>query len=71
MKERGEKYSRLIGYNFGEYIYDGAYWNTETGKKEYAFSTYKNGLNQDATSMYITDYKGFRELIDQYNWPKR
>lgn len=70
MKKKGEKYSRLVGYNFGDYIFEGAYWDTETGKRQYKFSKHENGFNEDATTIFVTEYKGFRQLIDQYDWPK-
>lgn len=69
-----EKYYRLIGYNFGadkngnDRIYNGGYW-TENGKKQYEFLYYDREGN--LVSYEITDYKGFREIIDQYDWPKR
>lgn len=65
-----EHYSRLIGYEFGEYIYNGAYW-TEEGQKQYEFLKYENGKNGPPTEQYLTDYKGFREVIDKYDFPKK
>ena len=70
-----ETYSRIIGYNFGtdndgnDCIYNGAYWVPETGKKQYEFLYYDKGGN--LVGQYLTDYKGFRELIDAYDWPKK
>ena len=70
-----ETYSRLIGYNFGtdrdgnDCIYNGGYWDTETGKKQYEFLYYDKSGN--IVSQYLTDYKGFREIIDQYDWPRK
>lgn len=60
-----ETYGYLIGYDFGEDgIYDGGYWDEDTNQKQYAF------ILPDK-SIYITDYKGFREVIDKYDIPKR
>ena len=70
-----ERYSRLIGYNFGQdrygndCIYNGGYWDTETGKKQYEFLYYDR--SGEVVGQYLTDYKGFREIIDQYDWPRR
>ena len=66
-----EAYSCLIGYEFGEYIYNGAYWEEKTGKKQYEFFKYADGKNSPPTGKYLTDYKGFREIIDKYNWPRK
>ena len=60
-----ETYSYLIGYDFGEDgIYEGGYWDNDTNEKQYAFTL------QDGTT-FITDYKGFREIIDKYDIPKK
>ena len=70
-----ETYSRIIGYNFGtdadgnDCIYNGAYWAPETGKKQYEFLYYDRSGN--LAGQYLTDYKGFREIIDKYDWPKK
>lgn len=69
-----EHYSRLIGYNFGtdihgdERIYNGGYWDEETGAKQYEFLLYKNG---DYNGNMIVDYKDFRAIIDTYDWPRK
>ena len=74
-KTTRETYSWLIGYNFGtdrdgnDCIYDGGYWDTETNKKQYCFLYYDKGGK--CVGNYITDYKGFREIIDCYDYPKR
>lgn len=58
-------YSYLIGYAFGnDGIFSGAYYDEDTNRKQYAFD-----LPDGST--YITDYKGFREVIDKYDIPKR
>lgn len=75
-KTNRETYSRLIGYNFGTdeegntRIYNGAYWDTETNKKQYEFLYYSEKEGR-YVAQYLTDYKGFREIIDAYNWPRR
>lgn len=70
-----EPYGRLIGYNFGsdaaghDRIYNGGCWDEKTGKKQYEFLYYdRSGQLVDHE---ITDYKGFREIIDQYDWPRK
>lgn len=74
-RTRRERYSHLIGYNFGsdkegnDQIYNGAYWDETTGKKQYEF-IYVDRAGKYITN-YITDYKGFREIIDCYDWPKK
>lgn len=74
-KTTRESYSRLIGYNFGtdavgnDCIYNGGYWDTVTGKKQYQFLYYDR--SGEVVSMYLTDYKGFREIIDKFDWPKK
>ena len=75
-KTTRETYSRIIGYNFGrdetgqyDCIFDGGFWDPDTNKKQYAFGYYDASGNLVGT--YITDYKGFREIIDQYDWPRR
>jgi len=73
-KTSRETYSWLIGYNFGtdedgnDRIYNGAYWDEYTNKKQYEFLYYDKSGN--LISMYLTDYKGFREIIDRYDLPK-
>jgi hypothetical protein len=74
-KTTRETYSRIIGYNFGtdeqgnDCIYDGAYWDTDTNKKQYSFIYYnKSG---EPVGQYLTDYKGFRKIIDCYDWPRK
>ena len=63
-KTSRETYSYLIGYDFGnEGIFEGGYWDEDSNRKQYAF------LLPDKTT-YITDYKGFREVIDKYDIPK-
>ena len=74
-KTTRETYSRLIGYNFGtdrdgnDRIYNGGYWDEETGKKQYEFLYYDRSGKLVAHE--ITDYRGFREVIDKYDWPKK
>lgn len=70
-----ETYSRLIGYNFGsdskghDRIYNGGYWDTETGKKQYMFVYVdKSG---EILSFEMMDYKGFRSIIDAYDYPRK
>lgn len=73
IKTKRETYSRLIGYNFGcdkkgnDRIYNGAYWDLYTNKKQYEFLYYdKSGK---IVGQYLTDYKGFRDIIDGYVLP--
>ena len=70
-----ERYSNLIGYCFGtdeegyDRIYNGGYWCEDTGRKQYEFLSY----DRDGTlkEQLLVDYKGFREIIDKYDWPKK
>ena len=71
MKTNRRTFERLIGYNFGNMIYDGCYYDVATNKKQYFFLIYGNGMNSAPTENYLTDYKGFREVIDKYDIPKR
>ncbi len=72
-RKRGETYARLIGYHFGDdkngnsRLYDGAYWNPDTKKKQYCF-IYVDAHGQ-VVGQEITDYKGFRAIIDCYSLP--
>lgn len=62
-KTTRETYSYIIGYDFGkDGIFSGGYWDEDTNRKQYAFEL------PDGTT-YITDYKGFREVIDRYDIP--
>lgn len=75
-KTTRETYSRLIGYNFGcddqgnARIYNGGYWDPDTNKKQYEF-LYYNEYEQRYVGSLIVDYKGFREIIDQYDYPRK
>ena len=70
-----ETYSRIIGYNFGtdeqgnDCIYNGSYMDTDTGKKQYEFLYFDR--SGKCVGQYLTDYKGFREIIDKYDWPRK
>lgn len=73
-KTSRETYKWLIGYNLGtdsdgnDRIYNGAYWDPDTNKKQYEFLYYdKIGK---VVGQYLTNYKGFREIIDAYALPK-
>ena len=74
-KTTRETYSRLIGYNFGsdaqghDRIYNGAYWDPDTGKKQYEF-IYCDRSGK-VVAQEIMNYKNFRAIIDQYDWPRR
>lgn len=58
-------YRHLIGYDFGENgYYNGCYYDEYTNKKQYEF------IMPDGSS-YITDFKGFKEVINKYDYPKR
>lgn len=73
-KTSRETYSYLIGYNMGtddkgnDRIYNGGYWDPDTNKKQYEF-IYCN-RSGEIIGQYLTDYKGFREIIDRYALPK-
>ena len=75
-KTTRETYSRLIGYEFGttddgrSRIFNGGYWDPDTNKKQYEFLLYEPKTGEYRGNM-ILDYKGFREIIDQFDWPKR
>lgn len=58
-------YRHLIGYDFGDDgYYNGYYYDEYTNRKQYEF------ILPDGSS-YITDFKGFKEVIEKYNYPKR
>lgn len=58
-------YRHLIGYDFGDDgYYNGCYYDEYTNRKQYEF------ILPDGSS-YITDFKGFKEVIEKYNYPKR
>ena len=50
--------------DFMDWMDDGGYWDEDTNKKQYCF------ILPDK-SIYITDYKGFREVIDKYDHPRK
>ncbi|MHB0864775.1 hypothetical protein ACYCS5_26900 [Paenibacillus sp. SEL3] len=56
-----ERYSRMIGYDFGGWVYKGAAY--DEGCRQYLFQHNETG------EMWVTDYKGFREHIDKYDFP--
>lgn len=58
-----ERYANMIGYDFGGYVYDGAAYTENT--RQYVFTELATG------SPWVTDYKGFREHIDKFDFPKR
>lgn len=58
-----ERYSNMIGYDFGGYVYEGAAYTENT--RQYLFRNNENG------SVWVTDYKGFREHIDKFDFPNR
>lgn len=61
-----ETYSKYIGKKFQycgyTYEYSGGAWDPDTGKKQYLFYSYNEKGEID--SIYVTDYRGFREVID-------
>ena len=58
-------FSWLIGYDFGDDgYYSGCYYDEYTNQKQYEF------IMPDGSS-FLTDYKGFREVIDKYDYPKK
>lgn len=69
-KHKGNKtirntYSWLIGYDFGaDGYYAGCYYDEFTNKKQYEF------IMPDKSS-FITDYKGFKEVIEKYDYPQK
>lgn len=62
-KVKRERYSNMIGYDFGGYTYEGAAY--DEGGRQYLFKSVDSGQT------WVTDYKGFREHIDKYDFPKR
>lgn len=58
-----ERYSNMIGYDFGGYVYEGAAY--DTSGRQYIFR------NNETGTIWVTDYKGFREHIDKFDFPKR
>lgn len=58
-----ERYSNMIGYDFGGYVYEGAAYTERT--RQYLFRHNQTG------SVWVTDYKGFREHIDKFDFPNR
>lgn len=72
---QSDRYSKLIGYNFGsdcngnDRIYNGVYRDSDTGKKQYEFLYYDRGGKLVASE--LTDYKGFRKIINQFDYPKK
>ncbi|GAA0853958.1 hypothetical protein ABER99_20215 [Paenibacillus glucanolyticus] len=58
-----ERYSNMIGYDFGGYVYLGAAYTDNA--RQYLFESIKD------KSVWVTDYKGFREHIDKYDFPGR
>lgn len=73
-----ETYSWLIGYDLGtlniwghdeQYVYNGAYWDPDTNKKQYEFIV--TDKRDGSRASYLTDYKGFKEIISKVDLPKR
>lgn len=70
-----ERYNKIIGYQFGtddrgnRRIYNGGYWDEKTGKKQYEFIYYND--NDEIISQHLTDYRGFRDVIDKYDYPRK
>lgn len=58
-----ERYAKMIGYDFGGWVYLGAAY-TEEGR-QYLFR------NNQTNETWVTDYKGFREHVDKYTFPGR
>jgi hypothetical protein len=55
----------LIGYDFGANgYYNGCYYDEYTNEKQYEF------IMPDGSS-FITDYNGFKEVINKYDYPRR
>ncbi|MEI6823880.1 MAG: hypothetical protein WCL51_18270 [Bacteroidota bacterium] len=61
-----EKYARLIGVNFGNKIYDGAYWNTDTNLKQYCFLNYDKDMRVLESQEMMT-WKEFKAFIEQFD----
>ncbi len=53
----------MIGYDFGGYIYEGSAYIKNC--RQYLFRNTKDNAT------WVTNYKGFREHIDKYDFPKR
>ena len=64
-----EPYSRLIGYCFGELVYNGGYWDEETRQKQYEFL--KHDATGKITEQWLVDYSGFKEIINKYDYPRK
>ena len=68
-KTSRETYKKYIGniYEVGQYKYMYVYnaWDPDTNKKQYVFHV----LDEEGRleSIYVADYKGFREVIDGKN----
>ncbi|GAB6989392.1 hypothetical protein [Paenibacillus pini] len=58
-----QRYSNMIGYDFGGYIYEGSAYIKNC--RQYLFRNTKDNAT------WVTNYKGFREHIDKYDFPKR
>jgi hypothetical protein len=65
MGKGNETYYRIIGYDFGGFIYNGSMYYGQRRNYEFQFTD-----SDGETGTYITGYKGFREIIDQYDWPR-
>lgn len=70
---RLEKYSRIIGYNFGadgagnNRIYEGTF-RAKDGRLGYVFGYYDRAGKRIYTE--VLTYAGFRSVIDSYAWPR-
>lgn len=58
-----ERYSKMIGYDFGGWVYQGVAY--AEGCRQYLFQ------HNQTDEMWVTDYKGFREHVDKYDFPER
>lgn len=66
---RSERYSNMIGYAFGAWVYNGAAYSDNC--RQYVFIANGDDPNEKAGSVLVVDYKGFRSIVDRYNFPAR
>lgn len=65
-KKRNENYYYLIGYNMGDWIYNGMYWCTDENGKRYANNQYEF-IHVNGKSRWIATYAEFKEYISGYD----
>ena len=63
---RKENYWWLIGYNMGEWVYNGMYWCIDENGKRFANCQYEF-IHVNGESRWIATHKEFIEYINGYN----